>query len=441
MSFASQIDFGRLAVPSPKRTRGGAAGWHGFFPYYAGFPTSFAHNLIASAGLPEGAVILDPWNGSGTTTFAASRLGYEALGIDINPVMVMVARARLLPPSEASSIRPLARDVASKASALADAMIPQDPLLVWFDHSSARLVRAIEASIRTLLIDCPANRPLTADLSGVSGTAATLYVALFSVVRDLAASLRSSNPTWVRKPKTGADKLAVDGAELLSRFISKCSEMADALLLEATVRTLFDRGNGNVLLQVANTTTERPFSHKADLIVTSPPYCTRIDYAASTRVELAVLAPMTATTVEDLGRAMIGSTRVPITQVRKSPAFGGTCLAFLEQLRRHPSKASSGYYYRTHVDYFRKMVGSLRNAASSLSADGGAILVVQDSHYKEIHNDLPTIITEIAAGAGLQLRRREDFTVGQTLAGMNPRARKYRQVSTATEAVLCFAKG
>lgn len=434
------MDLGRLIITSPKRTRAGAVGWHGFFPYYAGFPTGFAHSLIASACLPEGAVILDPWNGSGTTTFAASRLGFDALGVDINPVMVMVARARLLPPSEASSIRPLARDVASKAGALTYPMTPQDPLLLWFSPPSARLVRAIEASIRLLLIDYPADHPLTIDLSGISGVAATLYVALFSVVRDLAVPLRSSNPTWVKKPKADIEKLAIDKAELLARFMSKCGEMADALSVEATAQTLFDRGNGGVLLRVGNTTTDRAIFGKADLVVTSPPYCTRIDYAASTRLELAVLAPVTAATVEDLGRAMIGSTRVPVAPVRTSAAFGETCLAFLKQLKEHPSKASSGYYYQTHVDYYRKMVGSLQNVSNSLRADGVAIIVVQDSHYKEIHNDLPAIITEIADLCGLRLRRRENFAIGQTFGGLNPKTRKYRQSSTATEAVLVLQK-
>lgn len=434
----SKIDFQHLAISSPKRSRAGAAGWHGFFPYYAGFPTSFAHDLIASAGLPEGAVVLDPWNGSGTTTFTASRLGYDALGVDINPVMVMVARARLLPPSEAGSIRPLARDVAAKARDWPRDLGEHDPLLRWFAPLSARLVRAVEASIRALLVDGPAGSPLAEDLSGVTGMAATLYVALFAVARELAVPLRSSNPTWTRKPKAAGDRTTVAASDLLGRFVSKCGEMADALSLEATSPSLFERGSGNVLLRAANTTTDRPFPQKADLIVTSPPYCTRIDYAASTRVELAVLAPVT--TVEDLGRAMIGSTRVPTSQVRKSAAFGDTCLNFLERLRAHPSKASSGYYYKTHVDYFRKMVGSLRNLATSLRPDGAAILVVQDSHYKEIHNDLPTIITEIATGCGMVLRRREDYPLGQTMAGVNPRARRYRQSSTATEAVLCFSK-
>jgi hypothetical protein len=34
-------------------------------PYYAGYPELFARELLQSAKLSHGAVVLDPWNGSG----------------------------------------------------------------------------------------------------------------------------------------------------------------------------------------------------------------------------------------------------------------------------------------------------------------------------------------------------------------------------------------
>ena len=84
---------------------------------------------------------------------------------------------------------------------------------------------------------------------------------------------------------------------------------------------------------------------------------------------------------------------------------------------------------------------SLRNIRKSLNKGGGAILVVQDSYYKELHNDLPAIITEMAEDCGLSLRRREDFRMERTLAAVNPRVREYRKATHATEAVLCFSRG
>jgi hypothetical protein len=72
------VPFDRLQIVSPKRTPAGQSGWDGFFPYYAGYPETFARSLLKSAALPRGASVLDPWNGSGTTTYSAAQPSYNA---------------------------------------------------------------------------------------------------------------------------------------------------------------------------------------------------------------------------------------------------------------------------------------------------------------------------------------------------------------------------
>jgi hypothetical protein len=426
-----------LVITSPKRTRAGASGWHGFFPYYAGYPTTFAENVIASSGLQAGAVVLDPWNGSGTTTFAASKLGLDSLGADLNPAMAMVARARLMPLSEAGSIRPLSRDVVAKAEGWSDSIADADPLGRWFRPAGAAAIRALETAIRGLLLDVPTAGFNALDFGTVSGTAATLYVALFSVARDLARPRRSSNPTWFRMPRSADELIEVTSADVLLRFREKCDEMAEALELDRLGRLDLHQRQSHTLLTVRDTADGTPFLTRADLILTSPPYCTRIDYVATTRIELAVLAPMVILDAGDLSRAMMGSTRVA-PQVDRPDNLGTTCNLFLDQIRAHPSKASGGYYYKSHVDYFSKLSRSLVTVAGSLKPGGCAVLVVQDSYYKDVHNDLPAITVEMAESHGLRLRRREDFRLGRTLAGVNPGSRRYRTESVANEAVLCF---
>ena len=81
-----------LEIRSPKRNSRAQSGWEGFFPYYAGYPETFARALLTSANLAGDAVVLDPWNGSGTTTYTASLLGLRSCGFDLNPVMIIIAR-------------------------------------------------------------------------------------------------------------------------------------------------------------------------------------------------------------------------------------------------------------------------------------------------------------------------------------------------------------
>lgn len=427
------FDFDKFAIISPKRSRKAQAGWEGFFPYYAGYPEAFARELLVSAGLAKSSRVLDPWNGSGTTTFAASKLMLDAVGVDINPVMAIVARARTLPPSEADSLGSLCRELLGKADR-ARAHIIDDPLDSWFGPLTSSWLRSIERSITSSLVS--AHTQATGDLHAVSALAATYYVALFALCRELAATFQTSNPTWLKVAPLGQRRASADRKKMAARFITLVEEMAAALAPKGTVAA----DVAAVDLIVADTAGGLNLRGNVDFVLTSPPYCTRIDYTAATRLQLAVLAPLLNIEKSELSRRMLGSVRVPSRDIEPDPDWGATCNNFLAAVKRHSSKASSGYYYKTHVDYFDKMNRSLESISKVMNANGAAVLVVQDSYYKEIHNDLPLAITEIASIHRLKLRRREEFRLTKTLAGSHPHSKAYRKSFEAVEAVLCFEK-
>lgn len=227
--------FESLVIPSPKRNGRHQTDWEGFFPYYAGYPEAFAHAILTSANLKANAVVLDPWNGSGTTTYAASLLGLRSIGFDLNPVMVIVARARQLPISEVDSIEPIALAIMKAAQRVKPLIEATDPLTLWFSESAAAALRAVERSIELKLLG---PRTLTSGgprLDRMSGIAAAAYVALFSVCRDLAATFRSSNPTWLRLPKEEASKVTLDREAVLAKFLQKLRSMADALAARSDI--------------------------------------------------------------------------------------------------------------------------------------------------------------------------------------------------------------
>lgn len=427
----------RLTILSPKRNKRLQTGWEGFFPYYAGFPELFARELLQSAKLPRGTVIFDPWNGSGTTTYAASNLGLNSIGIDLNPVMIIVARARLLPPSEADHLRPLAATILSHARSAPPTLHSNDPLLAWFRPSAAAFIRGIEQNIRRSLVGSMTKSLDGIHLDKISGTAATLYVALFAACRKLVTPFRSSNPTWLRVPKETEARVAARQTTIARHFADNVRDMSAALATKFDV-THTQRA-GKCKINLSDTVSMKLDACSVDFVLTSPPYCTRIDYTAATRIELAVLEPLLSTDARALGKQMIGSTQVPSTSIEINENWGKTCVRFLEALHKHPSKASGGYYYRTHLDYFDKMFRSIERMSDALKPGSRAVLVVQDSYYKDLHNDLPTIISEIGVKHGLSLKRREDFHL-RSMSDINPGRLNYTRPSGATESVLCFAK-
>lgn len=431
----------RLHILSPKRNKRLQTGWEGFFPYYAGFPELFARELLQSAKLPHGAVILDPWNGSGTTTYVASGLGLASIGIDLNPVMIIVARARVLPPSEADHLRPLAATILSHARSPTLSLDPSDALLGWFDADTAAFIRGIERNIRRSLVGNMTKSPEAIHLDKISGTAATLYVALFAACRKLVAPFRSSNPTWLRIPKKTEARVAAPNVTVARHFAANVRSMSAALAAKASADLLVADAarSGECKINLSDTVSMKLGVGSVDFVLTSPPYCTRIDYTAATRIELAILEPLLSNSARALGKQMIGSTQVPSAPIEVEEKWGTTCAKFLNALRKHPSKASGGYYYRTHLDYFDKMSRSMERISDALKPGGNAILVVQDSYYKDLHNDLPKIISEIGEQHGLSLDRREDFHL-RSMSDINPGRRSYTRPSGATESVLCFFK-
>ena len=129
---------------------------------------------------------------------------------------------------------------------------------------------------------------------------------------------------------------------------------------------------------------------------------------------------------------------VPTSVPEPSLAWGTTCNTFLEQLVHHKSKASKSYYYKNHIQYFDAIYRSLAELHRILIPHGRCILVVQDSYYKDIHNDLPQIFIEMAGANGLQLAHRVDFGLTRTMASIHPMVRRYRKDFSAIESVLCF---
>jgi DNA modification methylase len=427
-----------LDIQSPKRHHRVRSGWGGFFPYYAGFSETFAYALLRSAGLHNEAIVFDPWNGSGTTTFAASRLGLKSWGSDLNPVMVVIARARLLPPSEADSIASLATKVVNLVES-GCCPLDNDALSLWFSDTTASTIRAIEQGIRQLLVG-----PMTITSSGVeldciSGLAAAFYVALFTVCRELVARFRSSNPTWLRQPRDHESRADVPGKVVREMMVANLKGMAHALVGRQAVAA-GEPTPGRSQVKLADTATIDLPAESVDLILTSPPYCTRIDYTAATRIELAVLDGLIQTVPKTLSLQMIGSIRVPPHEIEISPLWGKKCGKFLNALRKHPSKASAGYYYKTHLDYFDKIFRSMTNVVYSLKSGGTAVVVVQDSYYKNVHNDLPSIMTEIAEARGLRICQRNDFRMTRSMSGINPYTRHYNRAAGSIESVICFVK-
>lgn len=424
--------FDGLVVENPKNHSDSNAPQESrLYPYYAGYAGKFAETALNTVGAKRDSIVLDPWNGSGTTTAAAAKLGFPAIGIDLNPVMVLVAKAGLLAQSEAGSLLPLAKAIVKSASMNGPAS--DDPLNEWLTPSSTKFVRAIESEINRALVCEHQYAPLTStdNLNRLSALASFFYVALFRATRHLLAEFIPSNPTWIKSPLPQNRKRPTANT-FHETFIEEVEKLSARLI---------EHKRNDILPQVWKGNAESlPLPDgSVDLVITSPPYCTRIDYAVATSIELALLR----TSAQDfslLRRSLMGTSTVPAETIQIQPDWGRMCKEFLERVYQHPSKASQTYYFKNHLQYFDSLNRSVNQLSRVIKSGGKCILVAQDSYYKDVHNDVPGIISEMAENAGLTIAIRRDFMSGRSMAGINGKARQYLRKRSTTESVLCFTK-
>lgn len=68
---------------------------HGIHEYKGKFNPQVVHSLILQNNLDKNDLIFDPFNGSGTTILEASLMGINSLGIDVNPLAILISNAKM----------------------------------------------------------------------------------------------------------------------------------------------------------------------------------------------------------------------------------------------------------------------------------------------------------------------------------------------------------
>lgn len=63
-------------------------------PYPAKFIESIPRTLLQKISFPENTAILDPFCGSGTTLYEASKMGLSSYGVDLNPIACLISKVR-----------------------------------------------------------------------------------------------------------------------------------------------------------------------------------------------------------------------------------------------------------------------------------------------------------------------------------------------------------
>jgi DNA modification methylase len=241
---------------------------HGFHTYPARMHPTTAERLVRLV-CPEGGSVLDPFCGSGTVLVEAMIAGRQAIGTDLNPLAVQLARLKTgqWDPAAREALVTGARQVDAFASARrkrkagATRRYPPEDVALFEPHVLLE-ADSVRAGIRELIADPRLREALMLVLSAI----------LMKVSR------RASDTS----PAVGPRRLAAGYATRL--FVRKSEELARRLQELATrlpagvIAARVSLDDALRLRSVAASTVHA--------VVTSPPYVATYDYAAHHSVRM-----------------------------------------------------------------------------------------------------------------------------------------------------------
>jgi len=423
---------------SAKRKINERSGVHAWHPYYAGYSESFVRSAISYLKLTPGSLILDPWNGSGTTGLVAGRQKMTSIGFDINPVMTHFAMAKT------SSVVSFRNEIPEIVDAvLSDAKllckkggVGREFLQDWMSDVLLDSVSGIQTAIETAKLPEIKTESMLTDALKSGGKIENplrsfLLAGLFITSRNLAGYTKGSNPTWTRAAK---EMKEYKRKQVFDAYKSQVLKMLVDL---EEIRIPEGRTLKNAAL-VADSRWLPLKSNSVDAIITSPPYLTRIDYAISTKPELLLLGdPAYLRSIREL---TMGAPVIVEGDIIADDTWGKLCLDLLDAVEGHSSKSAKNYYLPNMLQYFRDAELSLIQILRTLHRKSSALLVVQSSYFKEFEIDLGNIYVQMATNLGAQAKIVRREKVRGHMAHVNTKSRQYADSKVFFEDVVEIKK-
>lgn len=406
------------------------------YNYYAAFSHTFVAKLIDELHIGNNDLLMDPWNGRGTTTAIAAEKGLSAIGFDLNPAMVAMAEARLVDRKWAKQALQMVDRVTSIRLAPNLEISGADGLLRWLTPASVVIFRRFQEILYDIVEGVgPEEIRSRETLIKRQRLNFFLNLSLCSTLRDVISPLRTSNPTWIPQKLPPQERLRPSAEMILSRTKGFLRTAVSGLpsLAETAAR--------HVTVQQADSRFIPLPARSVSAVISSPSYCTRIDYAVATSPELFLLDLVSNSSFRALRERLLGTTITHIGKLFLPPkTWGQKCIDTIAQMRKHPSKASGSYYAKNSLQYFSGLHDSLEEIDRVSMPKARMAFVVQDSYYKEIHIDLSGIVREMGEALQWRLESKRDYPIASTMAASNPGSRTYRNEFGAVESVLIFSK-
>jgi DNA modification methylase len=354
---------------------------HNLHAFAAKFPPQLPRLFINHLTRP-GEVVLDPMSGSGTTLVETLLNERQGMGIDLDPLAILVAR-----------VKTTSVDLAPCQQIATEALCAAQQRAAETSNLEAQLSRVYSGEAIAFFrywYEEPVIRELFALVQEIQAVREPRIRAVLQVVFSSLIITKSGGVTRARDLAHSRPHRVLEKRVRQSVFALFPERLKTALTMLATVPV----ANGRAQLLRADARRLPLADNSVHLIVTSPPYAANaIDYMRAHKFSL-IWFGQEPKALSSLRRRYIGAELRSATLEVSSP----TARTMLRALcQKDPRRAAVVAYY------YHDLKASLQEMVRVLKPGRAAVLVVGSSNICGIEIKVPAVTAELAQSVGFRL--------------------------------------
>jgi DNA modification methylase len=371
---------------------------HGFHKYPSKFIPQIPKWAIEKyLNSHKGKFIFDPFCGSGTTLVEGILAGHNVVGIDIDPLSVLISKVKTTR-VDATELKKISRWLISEIKITKEGNFKPDCKTIdhWFTKDAINKLTIL----RSLINQIPGK---FGDVKKVKDIQDLLLICFSSIIRRVSNADNESQKTYVSHTKIKEPEevnniffsqldLFIDRAITFSSTSN--SKLENKILCSSSAESLDKKLNG---LQI-------------DLAITSPPYIKAIDYIYNQMVELfwiGDLFQMQTQTKQNIKKIeYIGNKQLPKSEYAHYTPYN-TIIGIdkldekLQQVYYTDKKNGHKHSYVT-FKYFAEMEKHFSEMGKCLDKRTHYVMVVGDSSVSNIYFDTADFLIKIAERNGFR---------------------------------------
>lgn len=420
--------------------------FHDWYRFVFAYSDRIITTLVDEYSITEDDLVLDPFNGTGTTTLASKKLGIDSIGADVSPISTLAARSktnwdidldefRTRRDELLQTIEPVFNEISAEGNVTLRSFSDSNVSREAIDLSKYDFAKP-EKTPKDWLSEKPRKKMLALrhHIEALPDDEVTdlLRLAMCAILPESVANI-GFGPEAYRVSME-------DDVDVLNILITKLDKMeSDLCRVQEEMEKGFEPGETEILdIDARHIGAEIRSQSKlfdrhgsVDYVITSPPYPAEHDYTRNQRLELVWLGILENN--QDLQRIKKRNIRSNTKNIyvadddgeqlniRDNSRIDDIIIKMENIIEEEDIQHGFGQYYpRVIEEYFAGMERHLRGVYELLSPGGRAIYVVADSgSYWQVDVQTGTILSEIAENRigyeleGLKLWRELNATTGE----------------------------